>query len=52
MTENSKEQCREVDLARARESLEKRDEIMPSNAVKQIERGPKKRNKITKKLMR
>ena len=52
MTENSKKQCREVDLARARERLEKREEIMPSNAVKQIERGPEKRNKITKKLRR
>ena len=52
MTENSEKQCREVDVARARERLEKRDEIMPSNAVKQIDRGPEKRNKITKKLMR
>ena len=52
MTENSKKQCREVDLARARERLEKREKTIPSNAVKQIERGPEKRNKITKKLMR
>ena len=41
MTENSKKQCCEVDVARARERLEKRDEIMPSNAAKQIERKRK-----------